>query len=273
MAATMVVASPPRGSHNALVVAIANQKGGVGKTTSAVNLGVALAVQGERVLLVDFDPQANASAGLGVPAFEAEKSIYDVVVRGTPLLDVIMSTSVAGLRIAPANIDLAGAELEFVSMLSREMRLAEGLRAAGGDFDVVLVDCPPSLGLLTVNALAAADEVLIPVQCEYYALEGLGQLMQNIELVRKSLNRKLHIGGVLLTMYDGRTRLSSDVATQIRSYFGEAAYQTVIPRSVRLAEAPSYGEPIEHYDAMSPGAVAYRYAAREFRRRHQQRQE
>lgn len=268
----MVVAPRPRGSHHALVVAIANQKGGVGKTTSAINLGVGLALQGERVLLVDCDPQANAGAGLGVAVYEAEKSIYSVVVGGKPLPDVVVPTCVAGLSVAPANVHLAGAELELVPMLSREMRLAEGLRAADGDFDVVLVDCPPSLGLLTVNALAAAHEVLIPVQCEYYALEGLGQLMQNIELVRKSLNSKLHIGGVLLTMYDGRTRLSSDVATQIRSYFGDAAYQIVIPRSVRLAEAPSYGEPIELYDPMSPGAVAYRYAAKEFRRRHQRQE-
>ena len=268
----MVLAPSPRASHSALVVAIANQKGGVGKTTSAVNLGAALALQGERVLLVDCDPQANASAGLGVAVFETEKSIYDVVVGGMPLLDVVVPTSVERLSVAPANIDLAGAELELVPMLSREMRLAEGLRAARGDFDVVLVDCPPSLGLLTVNALAAAAEVLIPVQCEYYALEGLGQLMHNIELVRKGLNRTLHIGGVLLTMYDGRTRLSSDVATQIRSYFGDAAYRTVIPRSVRLAEAPSYGEPIQLYDPMSPGAVAYRYVAKEFRRRHRRQE-
>ena len=244
----------------------------MGKTTSAINLGAALALQGERVLLVDSDPQANASAGLGVSVFDLGKSVYDVLVGGMSLLDVVAPTSVQGLSIAPASVDLAGAELELVPMLSREMRLAEGLRAARGEFDVVLIDCPPSLGLLTVNALAAADEVLIPVQCEYYALEGLGQLMQNIELIRNGLNRQLHIGGVLLTMYDGRTRLSSDVAAQIRNHFGDVAYQTVVPRSVRLSEAPSYGEPIELYDAMSPGAVAYRYAAKEFRRRHQRQE-
>ena len=261
-----------RASHDALVVTIANQKGGVGKTTSAINLGAALAVQGQRVLLVDLDPQANASAGLGVPVFQVEKSIYDVVVGGVDILDVVLPTMVPGLSIAPAGIDLAGAELELVSVLSRETRLAEALQSARARFDVVLVDCPPSLGLLTVNALAAADEVLIPVQCEYYALEGLGQLMQNIELVRKSLNKYLHIGGVLLTMHDGRTRLSSDVATQVKDYFGDAAYRTVVPRSVRLSEAPSYGEPIELYDSMSPGAVAYRYVAKEFRRRHQRQE-
>lgn len=268
----MVATPNPRGSQHALVVAIANQKGGVGKTTSAINLGAALGLQGERVLLVDLDPQANASTGLGVAVSKVEKSMYDVVVGGMELLDVVVPTSVTGLSIAPSSIDLAGAELELVSMLSREMRLSEGLRSARGHFDVVLVDCPPSLGLLTVNALAAADEVLVPVQCEYYALEGLGQLMQNIDLVRNSLNRSLHIGGVLLTMYDGRTKLSGDVATQIRNYFGETAYQTVVPRSVRLSEAPSYGEPIELYDSMSPGAVAYRYLAKEFRRRHHRRE-
>ena len=255
-------------SSKAVVVAIANQKGGVGKTTSAINLGTALAVEGQRVLLVDLDPQGNAGAGLGVAVFDVEKSIYDVVVGGLPLLEAVRSTGIDNLLVVPSNIDLAGAELELVAMLSRELRLAEALDEALLEFDVILIDCPPSLGLLTVNALAAADELLIPVQCEYYALEGLKQLMQNIELIRKSLNKRLHIGGVLLTMFDGRTKLSADVAAQIRAHFGEVAYRTVIPRSVRLSEAPSYGEPIELYDRMSPGATAYRYAAKEFRRRH-----
>ncbi len=255
-------------SSRSVVVSVANQKGGVGKTTSAINLGAALAIEGERVLLIDLDPQANASAGLGIAVFEIEKSIYDVVVGGMPILDVVTSTGVDNLFIAPANIDLAGAELELVSVLSRELRLAAALGEVSRSYDIVLVDCPPSLGLLTVNALAAADEVLIPVQCEYYALEGLTQLMQNIALVRNSLNPRLCIGGVLLTMFDGRTRLASDVAAQVREYFGETAYRTVIPRSIRLSEAPSYGEPIEVYARMSPGAIAYRYAAKEFRRRH-----
>lgn len=255
-------------ASSALVVAIANQKGGVGKTTSAVNLGTALAMRGCDVLLVDFDPQANASAGLGYPAFEVDKSIYDVVVGGLPVGEVLEATRVDGLWLAPANIDLAGAELELVSVLSRELRLAKALGSCDREFDVVLIDCPPSLGLLTINALAAADEVLIPVQCEYYALEGLRQLMQNIDMIRKSVNRRLEIGGVLLTMFDARTKLSKDVAAQVRDYFGEIAYRTLVPRSIRLSEAPSYGEPIEVYDGMSAGAIAYRYVAGEFLRRH-----
>ena len=251
-----------------VVIAVANQKGGVGKTTSAVNLGTALAVRGRKVLLVDFDPQANATAGLGRPAFEVDKSIYDVVVGGLPLVEILEATRVDALWLAPANIDLAAAELELVAVLSRELQLSKALDACEREFDVVLIDCPPSLGLLTINALAAADEVLIPVQCEYYALEGLGQLMQNIEMIRQSVNRRLEIGGVLLTMFDSRTKLSKDVADQVREYFGEIAYRTVVPRSIRLSEAPSYGEPIEVYDRMSAGAIAYRYAAGEFLRRH-----
>ena len=252
----------------AVVVAVANQKGGVGKTTSAVSLGTALAIRGRKVLLIDFDPQANASGGLGLRVLELGKSIYDVVVGGRPLTEVLETTGVDGLWLAPASIDLAGAELELVTVLSRELRLATALGSCDRDFDVVLIDCPPSLGLLTINALAAADEVLIPVQCEYYALEGLGQLMMNIEMIRKSVNKRLQIGGVLLTMFDGRTKLSKDVAAQVREYFGEIAYRTVVPRSVRLSEAPSYGEPIEVFDGMSAGAIAYRYAAGEFLRRH-----
>ena len=252
----------------AVVVAIANQKGGVGKTTSAVNLGTALAIRGRKVLLVDFDPQANATAGLGLDVLELGRSIYDVVLGDRPLTDVLEATRVDGLWLAPASIDLAGAELELVPVLSRELRLSEALNNCDRGFDVVLIDCPPSLGLLTINALAAADEVLIPVQCEYYALEGLGQLMTNIDMIRRSVNKRLRIGGVLLTMFDGRTNLAKDVAAQVREYFGELAYRTVVPRSVRLSEAPSYGEPIEVYDGMSAGAIAYRYAAGEFLRRH-----
>lgn len=255
-------------SAGPVVVAIANQKGGVGKTTSAVSLGTALARRGLRVLLVDLDPQANASTGLGVPAAELHKTVYDAVVGMEPLAGVVLSTGIDGLRIAPANIHLAAAELELVVVLSREMRLAKALAACDERFDAVLIDCPPSLGLLTVNALAAADEVLIPVQCEYYALEGLGQLMQNVDLIRKSVNPRLTVGGVLLTMFDSRTRLSKDVVAQVRDYFGDLAYKTVVPRSIRLSEAPSYGEPIEVYAGMSSGAIAYRYAAGEFLKRH-----
>lgn len=253
------------------MVAIANQKGGVGKTTSAINLGTAVAKAGERVLLVDLDPQGNASGGLGINGADIERSIYDVLMSGRSLADVVVATGVENLFVAPSNIDLAAAEVKLVSMLSRELRLATALAGLQGRYDLVLVDCPPSLGLLTINGLAASDEVLIPVQCEYYALEGLTQLIRNITLVRNSLNPALAVGGVLLTMFDARTRLSSDVATEVRNYFGDTAYRTVIPRSIRLSEAPSYGEPIEVFDRMSAGAVAYRYAADEFRQRHLKR--
>ena len=253
----------------AVVVAIANQKGGVGKTTSAINLGAALAMEEDRrVLLVDLDPQANATSGLGVKVLEEEQSLFHVVVGGVPVIDVIEPTKFKNLFVVPANGDLADAELNLVTMMSRERRLTDALQDVINDYDVILLDCPPSLGLLTINALAAAHEVLIPVQCEYYALEGLSQLRHNIDMVRKSLNPHLHIGGVVLTMFDGRTNLSSDVANEIRAHFRDKAYRTVIPRSVRLSEAPSYGEPIQVYDRMSSGAIAYRYAAKEFCRRH-----
>lgn len=251
------------------MVAVANQKGGVGKTTSAVNLGAALALRGLEVLLVDMDPQANATAGLGVVPLDNDKTVYDLVIGSVALGDVAKPSQTDGLWIAPATIDLAGAELELVSVLSREMRLSRALTASDRDHDLVLIDCPPSLGLLTINALAAAQEVLIPVQCEYFALEGLGQLLRNIDLVRNNINRRLRIGGVMLTMFDSRTRLSRDVVDQVRTYFGDLVYRTVIPRSVRLSEAPSYGEPIETYDSMSAGAIAYRYAANEFIQRHE----
>ncbi len=251
-----------------LVVAVANQKGGVGKSTTAINLSAALAFQGERVLIVDIDPQANATSGLGLDRSSLDASIYDVLVSDTPMDDVVEPTSVRDLFIVPATIDLAGAEIELVSLLSREQRLANGLKRVEHDFDVIIVDCPPSLGLITINALAAADEVLVPIQCEYYALEGVGQLMKSIELVRSNLNPSLELEGVVLTMFDGRTTLSSDVVTEVRSRFGDVAYRTVIPRTVRLSEAPSYGEPIEAFDPMSRGAIAYRELGREFRRRH-----
>jgi chromosome partitioning protein len=250
------------------VVALANQKGGVGKSTTAINLAASLAFQKQRVLLIDLDPQGNASSGLGIDRGSIEVSIYDVLLKESALEDAIEPTSVLNLFVVPATIDLAGSEIELVSMFSRETRLRSAIEEMEGDFDLVLIDCPPSLGLLTVNALTAADEVLIPIQCEYYALEGLSQLLKNVELVSANLNPDLKVGGVVLTMYDGRTKLSKEVADQVREYFGDVAFRTVIPRSVRLSEAPSYGEPIEAFDPMSRGAIAYRQLGREFLERH-----
>jgi chromosome partitioning protein len=252
-----------------IVVALANQKGGVGKSTTAINLAAALAFQEQRVLLIDLDPQGNASSGLGIDRGAIEMSIYDVLLKESPLEDAIEPTSVRNLFVVPATIDLAGAEIELVSMFSRETRLGHAIDEIGDDFDIVLIDCPPSLGLLTVNALTAAQEVLIPIQCEYYALEGLSQLLRNVELVSANLNPELKVMGVVLTMYDGRTKLSKEVAEQVREYFGDVAFGTVIPRSVRLSEAPSYGEPIEAFDPMSRGAIAYRQLGREFLERHE----
>ena len=252
----------------ARIVAIANQKGGVGKSTTTINLGASLAFQGERVLLVDLDPQGNTSSGLGIDRSTIEFSTYEVLVDDVAMDDAIEPTSVRDLYIVPATIELAGAEIELVSMFSREMRLASALKAIVGEYSFVLVDCPPSLGLLTVNGLAAANEVMIPIQCEYYALEGVSQLVRNIQKVQQNLNPELEIEGVVLTMFDGRTTLSSDVVAQVRAHFGDTTYRTVIPRTVRLSEAPSYGEPIEAFDPMSRGAIAYRELAREFRRRH-----
>jgi chromosome partitioning protein len=251
-----------------LVVAIANQKGGVGKSTTAINLGAGLALQGERVLVLDLDPQGNTTSGLGIDRALVELSTYDVLVTGTPIEDVVEPTSVRDLFLIPATIDLAGAEIELVPMFARETRLRRSLEAGAGRYDFVLIDCPPSLGLLTVNGLAAADEVIIPIQCEYYALEGVSQLMRNVQLVRQNLNPKLEVEGVVLTMFDGRTKLSAEVVEQVRDHFGDTTYRTVVPRTVRLSEAPSFGEPIEAFDPMSRGAIAYRELAREFRRRH-----
>lgn len=253
---------------SARVVAIANQKGGVGKSTTAINLGAGLAFQGERILIVDLDPQGNTSSGLGIDRGAITASMYDVLVEGLALSDVLEPTSVMNLHVIPATIELAGAEIELVSVFSREMRLKTALEPVLEEYDFVLIDCPPSLGLLTINGLAAADEVLIPIQCEYYALEGVSQLTRNIGLVTHGLNPQLVVEGVLLTMFDGRTTLAADVVAQVRDHFGDTTYRTVIPRTVRLSEAPSYGEPIEAYDPMSRGAIAYRELAREFRRRH-----
>ena len=252
----------------ATIVALANQKGGVGKTTTAINLAAGLAFQGVKTLLVDLDPQGNATSGLGIDRQQITHSIYDFLLKDFPIEDAVEPTSVRDLFVVPATIDLAGAEIELVPVFSRERRLSNALKQVENDYQVIFVDCPPSLGLLTVNALAAADEVMIPIQCEYYALEGLSQLLHNVELVKSNLNPGLEVGGVVLTMYDARTRLSKEVADQVRGHFGETVYRALIPRSVRLSEAPSFGEPIEAFDGMSRGAIAYRELAREFRRRH-----
>ncbi|MBY5161248.1 AAA family ATPase [Nitriliruptoria bacterium AS10] len=254
-------------SAPASVICVTNQKGGVGKTTTAISLGAALAAQGVRTLLVDLDPQGNATTGLGLRVAEGGPSIYRVLAERLPVRDAIESTQVDGLHVVPSSLDLAGAEIELVSTLNRERQLARALGPVRDDYDVVLIDCPPSLGILTLNALVAADEVLVPIQCEYYALEGLSQLIQTIDLVRDDLNPDLHIGGVLMTMYDARTNLSSQVADEVRGFFGETAYTTIIPRTVRLSEAPSYGQPITVYDPSSRGARAYERAARELAHR------
>lgn len=245
------------------VMAIANQKGGVGKTTTAVNLGAALAELGYRVLVVDLDPQGNATTGLGVNARNLEASIYDVILHDVGIEDCIEPTNVRNLFVVPATIDLAGAEIELVPAFSRELRLKRAIDTVLEDFDFVLIDCPPSLGLLTVNALAAAHEVAVPIQCEYYALEGLGQLLNNIERVKASLNSTLAVSTIIMTMFDARTRLAEQVVAEVREHFGNRVCRTVVPRTVRLSEAPSYGQPIIVFDPSSRGATAYRELAKE----------
>jgi chromosome partitioning protein len=253
------------GSLNPLprVMAVANQKGGVGKTTTSVNLGAAIAELGFRVLVIDLDPQGNATTGLGVEARSFELSMYDVLMREASMEDCVEPTSMKNLFVAPATIDLAGAEIELVPAFSRELKLKKALEGVIDEFDYVLIDCPPSLGLLTVNALAAAHEVLVPIQCEYYALEGLSQLMRNVHLVSSSLNPDLDVSTIVLTMYDARTKLADEVAVEVRQHFGSKVCRIVIPRTVRLSEAPSFGQPITVFDPTSRGAVAYRELAKE----------
>jgi chromosome partitioning protein len=254
------------------VIAIVNQKGGVGKTTTAINLATALAAVGKHVLLIDFDPQGNASTGLGVPRQSRRFTSYDVLLASLPVAEASISTGVPRLQLVPASVDLSGAEIELVEMEGREYRLRDALVGlTATDYDYVLIDCPPSLGLLTLNALVAANSVLVPLQCEFYALEGLSHLIRTIERVRRGLNPGLDIQGVVLTMFDRRNNLSDLVAADVRDHFGEKVYETVIPRNVRVSEAPSHGKPVLLYDLRCPGAQAYVHLAGEVLRRESQR--
>jgi chromosome partitioning protein len=245
------------------VLAIANQKGGVGKTTTAVNLGAGLAELGYRVLVVDLDPQGNATTGLGINVHNLQSSIYDVVMHDASIEDAIEPSSLKNLFVAPATIDLAGAEIELVPAFSRELKLKRAIDEIKEDFDFVLIDCPPSLGLLTVNGLAAATEVVVPIQCEYYALEGLGQLLRNVQLVKSNLNPALEVSAIVLTMYDARTKLAEQVVQEVKTHFGDRVCRNIVPRTVRLSEAPSFGQPVTVFDPSSRGAIAYRELAKE----------
>ncbi|MFG1709319.1 ParA family protein [Nonomuraea sp. M3C6] len=251
------------------VIAVANQKGGVGKTTTSVNIAAALSMHGQRVLVVDLDPQGNASTALATEHRGDVPDVYQVLVDDLPMAEIVKQVpDMPNLYCAPATIDLAGAEIELVSLVAREARLRRALAAYDSiELDYIVIDCPPSLGLLTVNALVAADEVMIPIQCEYYALEGLGQLLRNVDLIRAHLNPTLDLSTIVLTMYDGRTRLASQVADEVRAHFGDTVLNAIIPRSVRLSEAPSYGQSVMTYDPGSSGAMAYMDAAREIAHR------
>jgi chromosome partitioning protein len=245
------------------VIAIANQKGGVGKTTTTVNLGACLAQQGKKTLIIDHDPQGNSTSGIGLKKSEIKKCIYDVLINEIPIEEVILPTQIESLKVIPATIRLAGAEAELVGMMARDQRLKRSIEPVRDSYDYILIDCPPSLGNLTINALAAADSIIVPIQCEYYALEGLSQLMKTIQLVQKYSNPDLKVEGVVLTMYDNRTNLSSQVTDEVRRYFQDKVYRTIIPRNIRLSEAPSFGLPITLYDEKSKGAEAYIELARE----------
>ena len=245
------------------IIAIANQKGGVGKTTTSVNLSACLAHLGKKVLLIDSDPQGNATSGVGVNKGDVQDCIYNILIDDVPVRDVILPTDIENLEIVPATISLAGAEIELVSTISREVRMKHAIQDIREDYDYVIIDCPPSLGLLTLNALTASDSIVIPVQCEYYALEGLSQLLSTVRLVQKHLNESLYIDGVLLTMFDARTNLGIQVIEEVKKYFQDKVYKTIIPRNVRLSEAPSHGKPIILYDPRSKGAEVYLELAKE----------
>lgn len=245
------------------VIALANQKGGVGKTTTTVNLAACLAKLGKKVLLVDIDPQGNTTSGFGIDKGYLKKSTYNVIVEDTPLEEIIQKTDYDNLWIAPATIELAGAEIELVSQMSREMKLKRSLDRIKNNYDYILIDCPPSLGLITLNALAAATSIIIPIQCEFYALEGVAQLMNTVDLVQRNINPILKIEGVVMTMFDSRVNLASAVVEEVKKYFTTKLYNTLIPRNVRLSEAPSHGKPVIYYDLKSKGAEAYMNLAKE----------
>ncbi|MBI5701530.1 ParA family protein [Candidatus Saganbacteria bacterium] len=247
----------------ATTTSFVNQKGGVGKTTTTINLAAYLAAFGKRILIIDIDAQGNATVGCGIDRENLELDIYDVLIEGTPIKDAIKKTNLNNLDVVPASAHLAGAEVELVPVPDRELKLKTAIAEIKDQYDYIMIDCPPSLNLLTVNALAASDEVMIPIQCEYYALEGISQLMKTLDLVRESLNPMLKIGGIILTMYDQRTVLSNQVAEEARKHFGTKVFQTIIPRNIRLAEAPSFGQPIIFYDPGSTGALAYEKLSRE----------